>query len=143
MAVEAIQQVTQLEEQVKKQKEAAAVQNKQRLLDAQRAVRLQVEQSRQQAQAQAREMMAQAEAQAAQWTQGVLEQARQDCEEQKKEARSHLDQAAAFLAEKIEKKIVVFVTIHNCFLLSADVSHFKKGAREAVLPKSSVRSISW
>ena len=70
MAVEAIQQVTQLEEQVKKQKEAAAVQNKQRLLDAQRAVRLQVEQSRQQAQAQAREMMAQAEAQAAQWTQG-------------------------------------------------------------------------
>ena len=101
MAVEAIQQVTQLEDQVKKQKESAAVQNKQRLLDAQRAVRLQVEQSRQQAQAQAREMMAQAEAQAAQWTQGVLEQARRDCEQRKEEARSRLDQAAAFLAEKV------------------------------------------
>ena len=102
MAVEAIQQVTQLEEQVKKQKESAAVQNKQRLLDAQRAVRLQVEQSRQQAQAQAREMMAQAEAQAAQWTQGVLEQARQACRGlQEKAEGSRLDQAAAFLAEKV------------------------------------------
>ena len=49
MAVEAIQAVTELEERVKKQKEAAAVQNKQRLLEAQRAARLLVEQSRQQA----------------------------------------------------------------------------------------------
>ena len=45
MAVEAIQAVTELEERVKKQKEAAAVQNKQRLLEAQRAARLLVEQS--------------------------------------------------------------------------------------------------
>ena len=36
MALEAIQAVTALEEQVKKQKEAAAAQNKQRLLEAQR-----------------------------------------------------------------------------------------------------------
>ena len=35
MALEAIQAVTALEEQVKKQKEAAAAQNKQRLLEAQ------------------------------------------------------------------------------------------------------------
>ena len=47
MAVEAIQAVTELEERVKKQKEAAATQNKQRLLEAQRTARLLVEQSRQ------------------------------------------------------------------------------------------------
>ena len=42
MAVEAIQAVTELEERVKKQKEAAATQNKQRLLEAQRAAQIQV-----------------------------------------------------------------------------------------------------
>ena len=41
MAVEAIQAVTELEERVKKQKEAAATQNKQRLLEAQPDVRTQ------------------------------------------------------------------------------------------------------
>ena len=73
MAVEAIQAVTELEERVKKQKEAAATQNKQRLL----------------------------EAQAAEWTQQVLSQARQDCEALKAEARGRLSEAAAFLAEKV------------------------------------------
>ena len=46
-------------------------------------------------------LVSQAEAEAAQWTKDVLEQARQDCEVQKTEARSRLDQAAAFLAEKV------------------------------------------
>ena len=45
MAVEAIQAVTELEERVKKQKEAAATQNKYRLLEAQRTARLLVEPS--------------------------------------------------------------------------------------------------
>ena len=75
MAVEAIQAVTELEERVKKQKEAAATQNKQRLLEAQRTARLLVEQSRQQAEGEARQKMAQAEAQAAEWTQQVLSHA--------------------------------------------------------------------
>lgn len=103
MAVEAIQAVTALEEQVKKQKEAAAAQNKQRLLEAQRAARLLVEQSRQQAEGEARQKMTQAEAQAAEWTREVLSQAGRDCEALKAEARSRLDQAAAFLAEKVVK----------------------------------------
>ena len=101
MAVEAIQAVTELEERVKKQKEAAAVQNKQLLLEAQRAARLLVEQSRQQAEGEARQKMAQAETQAAEWTQQVLSQARQDCEALKAEARGRLSEAAAFLAEKV------------------------------------------
>ena len=82
MAVEAIQAVTELEERVKKQKEAAAVQNKQRLLEAQRAARLLVEQSRQQAE-------------------GVLDQAKQECEALKTQARGRLSEAAAFLVEKV------------------------------------------
>ena len=101
MAAEGIQAVTELEERVKKQKEAAAAQNKQRLLEAQREARRQAEQSRQQAQAEARQKMAQAEAEAAQWTQKVLEQAGRDCEAQKERARGRLEQAAAFLAEKV------------------------------------------
>ena len=100
MAVEAIQAVTELEERVKKQKEAAAVQNKQRLLEAQRAARLLVEQSRQQAEGEARQKMAQAEAQAAEWTQGVLDQAKQECEALKTQARGRLSEAA-FLVEKV------------------------------------------
>ena len=45
--------------------------------------------------------MAQAETQAAEWTQQVLSQARQDCEALKAEARGRLSEAAAFLAEKV------------------------------------------
>ena len=58
MAMEAIQAVTALEEEIRKQKEGAAAQNKQRLLEAQRAARLLVEQSRQQAEGEAKEQMA-------------------------------------------------------------------------------------
>ena len=86
---------------MKKQKEAAATQNKQRLLEAQRTARLLVEQSRQQAEGEARQKMAQAETQAAEWTQQVLSQARQDSEALKAEARGRLSEAAAFLAEKV------------------------------------------
>ena len=46
-------------------------------------------------------MMTQAEVQAAEWTANVLEQARQECEVWKGQARGHLGQAAAFLAEKV------------------------------------------
>lgn len=101
MAVEAIQKVTELEQNVKKQRESAAMESKQRLLEAQRAARRLEEESRQEAERQARDMMKEAEAQAAKWTQSVLDQARQDCEARKREARTRLDQAAAFLVEKV------------------------------------------
>ena len=42
MAVEAIQQVTELERTVKQEKEAAAAESKQRILEAQRSARRQV-----------------------------------------------------------------------------------------------------
>ena len=84
MAVEAIQQVTELERTVKQEKEAA-------------------EESRQNAEAETRQMMAEAEQEAAKWTASVLEQARLDCEEKKQEARGRLEQAVAFLVEKVVK----------------------------------------
>lgn len=46
-------------------------------------------------------MMAEAEAQARAWAQDVLEQARQGCEARKAQMRSRLDEAAAFLVEKV------------------------------------------
>ena len=94
MAVEAIQQVTELERTVKQEKEAAAAESKQRILEAQRSARRQVEESRQNAEA---------EQEAAKWTASVLEQARLDCEEKKQEARGRLEQAVAFLVEKVVK----------------------------------------
>ena len=94
MAVEAIQQVTELERTVKQEKEAAAAESKQRILEAQRSARRQVEESRQNAEA---------EQEAAKWTAAVLEQARLDCEEKKQEARGRLEQAVAFLVEKVVK----------------------------------------
>ena len=94
MAVEAIQQVTELERTVKQEKEAAAAESKQRILEAQRSARRQVE---------TRQMMAEAEQEAAKWTASVLEQARLDCEEKKQEARGRLEQAVAFLVEKVVK----------------------------------------
>ena len=78
MAVEAIQQVTELERTVKQEKEAAAAESKQRILEAQRSARRQVEESRQNAEAETRQMMAEAEQEAAKWTASVLEQARLD-----------------------------------------------------------------
>ena len=68
MAVEAIQQVTELERTVKQEKEAAAAESKQRILEAQRSARRQVEESRQNAEAETRQMMAEAEQEAAKWT---------------------------------------------------------------------------
>ena len=50
-----------------------------------------------------RQMMAEAEQEAAKWTASVLEQARLDCEEKKQEARGRLEQAVAFLVEKVVK----------------------------------------
>ena len=85
MAVEAIQQVTELEQTVKREKETAAAESKQRVLEAQRSARRQVEESRQNAEAETRQMMAEAEQEAAKWTASVL------------------DQAVAFLVEKVVK----------------------------------------
>ena len=101
MAVEEIKKVAQLEQEMKPREETAVAEGKQRVLEAQRLARRELEESRQQAEVQARQMLAQAEAQAAQWTLDALKDATQECEEFKTKARGRLDQAAAFIVEKV------------------------------------------
>lgn len=101
MAVEEIKKVAQLEQEMKQRKEAAVAEGKQRVLEAQRLARRQLEESRQEAELQVRQMMAKAEAEAAQWTLHALKDATQECEEFKTKARGRLDQAAAFIVEKV------------------------------------------
>lgn len=88
---------------MKQRKETAVAEGKQRVLEAQRLARRELEESRQQAEVQARQMLAQAEAQAAQWTLDALKDATQECEAFKTKARGRLDQAAAFIVEKVVK----------------------------------------
>ena len=101
MAGEEIEKVAQLEQEMKQRKEAAVAEGKQRVLEAQRLARRQLEESRQEAELQVRQMMAKAEAEAAQWTLHALKDATQECEEFKTKARGRLDQAAAFIVEKV------------------------------------------
>lgn len=62
MSVEAIEKVTQTEQEAKQRKDAAAAESKQKLQTAQRAAQRMLEEARTNAEAQARQMMAQAEA---------------------------------------------------------------------------------
>lgn len=101
MANEVIRQVAEIEENSQKMLENAAADGKQRVLEAQRAARQLLETSRQEAEGEVRRMMADAERQAAAWTEEALASAQTECEEKKARAQDKLDQAAAFLMEKV------------------------------------------
>ena len=101
MAMEAIERITQLEQETARMKEIAAADSRQRIQTAQREARRTLEQARQQAEVQAREMMARAEEQAAGLTRQQLRQAEQTCGEMKQQAQSRLKQAAAMIVEKV------------------------------------------
>ena len=104
MALEAIQAVTQAETKAKADREAAAAQARQRLVDAQREARQNVEQARQQAQAEDRKMMAQAEERAGQLTREELDCAAKDCEAMKQNARGRLEQAVQLIVERVVER---------------------------------------
>ena len=104
MAMEAIQEVAGMEERARQLKESAAAEAKLKIQAAQREAQQMLERSRIDANAQVRQMMADAEAQAAKVTQQVMEQAGQDCEIMKQEARTRLDQAAQLIVEKVVKR---------------------------------------
>ena len=103
MAMQAIQQVEELERESQRRWEAAVAQSKQQLAEAQKAARKLLDDSRAQAEAQVRQMMAQAEERAAKTAEGILVQARQDCEVLKGAAQSRLEGAAASIVEKVVK----------------------------------------
>lgn len=101
MAVEAIQKVTEIEQEARQRQEAAAAEAKQRVMMAQRAGQRLLEDTHLTVEGEVKQMMADAEAQAASWTQQVLAQAREECEEMKAQARTRLDQAAARIVERV------------------------------------------
>ena len=92
MAMQAIQQVEELERESQRRREAAVAQSKQQLAEAQKAARKLLDDSR-----------AQAEERAAKTAEGILVQARQDCEVLKGAAQSRLEGAAASIVEKVVK----------------------------------------
>lgn len=101
MAVEEIKKVTETEQEIKKQLENAAADGKQKVLEAQRAARRQLEENRQEAEGQVRHMMTEAEEEAAKWTQEVLAKVEEECQALKADAGSRLDRAAALIVEKV------------------------------------------
>ena len=103
MAMEAIKQVTQTEQDAQKRREEAAAEGKLQVAQAQKQARALLEESRQQAELQVKQMMQDAEEKAAQLTQEILACAETECEVLKEQARKRLDQAAARIVEKVVK----------------------------------------
>lgn len=103
MAIEAIKKVTQTEQDSQKRREAAAAEGKQQVAQAQRDGRRIVDEARQKAEGQVKQMMLDADSKAAQLSQGILDEAKKECEVLKQEARKRLDQAAALIVEKVVK----------------------------------------
>ena len=104
MALEAIQTVTQAEAKAKADREAAVVQAKQKVADAQREAKQAVEQARQQAREEARRMMAEAEDKAAKLTQEELARAAADCVALRQNARGRLEEAAQLIVGRVVER---------------------------------------
>lgn len=99
--MEAIQKVTQAEQETNLRQDTAAAESKQKILVAQRAAQRTLEDARTAAEVESREMLVEAEAEAARLAQEVMEQARQEGEAIKQAARRNLDKAAELIVEKV------------------------------------------
>lgn len=102
--MEAIQKVTQIEQETAQRREAAVAESKQKLLVAQRSAQRVLEDARVETDAEVRQMMAEAETEAARMAQEVLEQARLESEVMKLAARQRLEQAAELIIEKVVRR---------------------------------------
>ena len=103
MAFEAIQKVTQTEEEQRRQKADAAAEAKKIVAQAQRAGKELVAKARAEAEEKVKAMMAQAEELAAQQSRQVLEGNAAASEALKQEACGRLDQAADLIAGRVGK----------------------------------------
>lgn len=101
MSMEAMKKVTEAEQLVQSRREAAAVEGRQMIAQAQRDGELLVQQVRQSAEAQVRELMAQTEAATAEKTKQVLAEAEKKCVQFRQDARQRLDEAASFIAGRV------------------------------------------
>jgi len=101
MSLEAMEQVTKVEEALRQRKSEAAAQAKQLVAQAEREGKLALESIRSQMEAQAKEQMAQAEARANQRAAQLREESQQDCAALRAAAQERLDQAAGEIVRRV------------------------------------------
>ena len=101
MALDDIRKVTQAEQEGQQLREQAAAAARKTAAQAEREGRQGVEDVRKAACEQAEKRMAEAEQEAAVRTARVLDEARQDCDELIRSARTRIDKAATFIAERV------------------------------------------
>lgn len=101
MALDAIKQVTGVEEQAKARRAEAAAAAKKLVSDAEKTGRESLEQARREAEEYNRGLLRQAEQRAEEHQRAVLEQARRDCDALRKAAAQRLDAAAARIVGRV------------------------------------------
>ncbi len=101
MSLEAIQQVTEVEQNLRQRKADAAQEAKRAAAAAEKSGREKLEAARQVADAEARAMMKEAEAEAARRAETVRQQTRVDCDRLTELARTRLEEAAELIVRKV------------------------------------------
>lgn len=101
MAMEAIRQVTQTEQEGQRLRDEATAAARQTVAQTEREGKTALETARKEAQVRAKAMLEQAEKQAEQNAERVMDEARQDCDELIRAARARLDKAAALIVERV------------------------------------------
>lgn len=103
MSFDAIQRVTEAEQNSRSRKAEATAEAKRITAEADRLGRQAVAEARAQAEAQAKAMMAEAEARAGRSTERTLAENARACAALKERARPNLDRAADLIVEKVGK----------------------------------------
>ena len=101
MAMEAIEQVTQAEQEAARLKEEAAAEARQRVLGAEKDGRAMLEQANREARTQVAQLLEQAEREGEREVARIRDEAAQDCITLQQEARKRLDAAAARIIERV------------------------------------------
>ena len=101
MAMEAIEKVTQTEQEAARLKEEAAAEARQRVLRAEKDGRVLLEQAVREARTQAARLLEQAEQEAGHQVARIRDEAAQDCSTLQQEARKRLEAAAALIVERV------------------------------------------
>lgn len=101
MAMEAIQKVTQTEQEGQRCRDEAVAAARQTVAQAEREGKQALEDARVQAQGQAATMLERAEKQAAANAERIMDEGRQGCDELIRSARTRLEQAAALIVERV------------------------------------------
>lgn len=103
MSIEAIEKVTQTEQNSQKQREEALAAGRQAVEDARKEGARLVEEARRRGEAAARQMMTEAEEKAAKIAEEVLRQGQEECRQLRRTAQERLPRAAERIVEGVVK----------------------------------------